>query len=143
MQVKENGKQNMECKNRISEIRVPARAWTSLLERTRKACKSTGCMKDTLDRAFWRSSGRPVYNATSLERTPSLQKVLGARNSRSSGRFPTRAVFKLSGNSRTVLGVQIQCSKVSIHDFWLNFIYLCTNMVQASKHIIMELNFKN
>ena len=57
---------------------VPARASTSPLERTVKACKSTDCMKNMLGRGIARWSGRPVC------KTP-----------RSSVRYPARADIQL------------------------------------------------
>ena len=100
--MKENGKRNTEQTYKISENRVPVRAWDSPLERTQEACKSTGYLKITLERELGRSSGRPVYKSSPLEREisrlsehPTLQKVLGARNLCSSGGFPARADTKI------------------------------------------------
>ena len=126
LQVKENGKRNTECENKISETRVSARAWNYPLEQTQEACKSTGYLKITLKRELRRSSGRPVYKSSPLEREisllskhPTLQKVLGARNLSSSVGSPARADLKIQENLDCVLELPLNIQTNVSHNLRL------------------------
>ena len=103
------------------------------LERTLKACKSAGYVEFMLERALWRSSGRPLYRlparawTSPLERTSMSGKILGARISCSSVSFPARADIKNSRFSRTHSWASTWYSKVPNAWFWLKlhiYIYL-------------------
>ena len=64
--------------NKTQNAKTKFQKTGSPLKRPLKACKSTGCMKNKLEREIGRSSGRPVYKAP-----------------RSSMKYPARADTKV------------------------------------------------
>ena len=94
-------KRTTECINKISENRVPARAWTSPLERTHEACKSTGYVEFTLERALRRSSGRPLYMAPcSSVNFPARADTMSAKSAGST-KFTLERRFPRSSGHQT------------------------------------------
>ena len=126
--MKENGKQNTERAYRITENRVPARASTYPLERTLRASKSTGCMKNMLERGIERSSGRPVY------KTP-----------RSNVRYLAQAEIQFSKKcwehdfpARAALPPLERTSKIWV--FQIEFLSSNSNFNQQNMHVMAQIS---
>ena len=110
--------------NETQNARTKFQETGSPLERTLKACKSTGCMKNALERGIECSSWRPVY------KTP-----------RSSVRYPARADIKILGFPDCVLELQIGFPATLLACNGSNYTFTHANMLLIQDYNIRKLNF--
>ena len=119
--------------NRTQNAKTGFQKIGSPLERTLKACKSAGCIKNTLEREIGRSSGRPVKIAPTLER----------RIPRSSGNHVCRKCWELDFSARAALHPLERTSKIWVFQIeFLSFISTfkgskCMISVQTSHNHVL------